>query len=155
MNKDHDPLPQINLALLFGEQSRLPFYYRKLSGNIPDVKTVKNLIADMDFLKYGTVKLVMDRGFYSEANINALYRNHLKFLMGTKISLKWVMKELDSVRDTMRTRATYHSNYELNYHTAMVSWDYHQDRPYKGDTIEGHRRMYLLPLFQRSKSRGR
>jgi len=82
------PLPQINLALLCGEQSRLPFYYRKLPGNIPDVRTVKNLIADMDFLKYGTVKLVMDRGFYSEANINALYRNHLKFLMGTKISLK-------------------------------------------------------------------
>ena len=26
LNKDHDPLPQINLALLFGEQSRLLFY---------------------------------------------------------------------------------------------------------------------------------
>ena len=90
---------------------------------IPDVKTVKNLITDMDFLKYGTVKLVMDRGFYSEANINALYQNHLKFLMGTKISLKWVRKELDPVRDTMRTRANYQSNYELNYHTAIVSWD--------------------------------
>ena len=33
-NKEHDPLPQINLALLFGEESNLPFYYRKLSGNI-------------------------------------------------------------------------------------------------------------------------
>jgi transposase len=43
MNKDHDPLPQINLALLFGEESNLPFYYRKLAGNIQDVKTVKNL----------------------------------------------------------------------------------------------------------------
>ena len=28
-NKDHDPLPQINLALLFGEKSNLPFYYLK------------------------------------------------------------------------------------------------------------------------------
>jgi len=106
----------------------------------------------MDFLKYGTVKLVMDRGFYSEANINALYRNHLKFLMGTKISLKWVRKELDPVRDTMRTRANYQSNYELNYHTAIVSWDYHQDRPYKGDTIEGHRRMYLHLYFNEAKA---
>jgi transposase len=33
-NKEHDPLEQINLALLFGEQSSLPFYYRKLPGNI-------------------------------------------------------------------------------------------------------------------------
>lgn len=29
-NKDNDRLPQINLALLFGEESSLPFYYRKL-----------------------------------------------------------------------------------------------------------------------------
>jgi len=31
-NKEGDYLPQINLALLFGEESNLPFYYRKLSG---------------------------------------------------------------------------------------------------------------------------
>ena len=40
-NKDHDPLPQINLLLVFGEKSYLPFYYRRLAGNIPDVKTVR------------------------------------------------------------------------------------------------------------------
>lgn len=39
-NKDNNKLLQINLALLFGEESGLLFYYRKLSGNIPDVKTV-------------------------------------------------------------------------------------------------------------------
>ena len=152
VNKDHDPLPQINLALLFGEHSRLPFYYRKLPGNIPDVKTVKNLIADMDFLKFGNVKLVMDRGFYNEENINALYQNHLKFLIGTKISLKLVKKELDQVRDTIRTRANYNSKYELNYHTAMVSWDYHQEKPHKGDTIQGNRRMYLHLYFNEAKA---
>jgi transposase len=42
-NREHDTLAQINLALLFGEDSGLPFYYRKLSGNIPDVKTLKRL----------------------------------------------------------------------------------------------------------------
>lgn len=152
INKDHDPLPQINLALLFGEQSRLPFYYRKLPGNIPDVKTVKNLIADLDFLKYGNVKLVMDRGFYSEENINALYQNHIKFLIAAKISLKMIKKELNQVRDTIKTRAKYNSRYELNYHTAMVSWDYHQDRPYKGDTIQGSRRMYIHIYFNEAKA---
>ena len=56
-NKEHDPLPQINLALLFGEESNLPFYYRKLSGNISDVKTVKNLLLDMSILEYKKIKL--------------------------------------------------------------------------------------------------
>lgn len=72
-NKDEDPLPQINLALLFGEESGLPFYYRKYAGNITDVKTIQGFLRDIDFLGMEKVKLVMDRGFYSEDNINALY----------------------------------------------------------------------------------
>ncbi len=31
---------------MFGEKSGLPFYYRKLAGNIPDVKTMRQLIKD-------------------------------------------------------------------------------------------------------------
>lgn len=49
-NKEHDPLPQMNLALLFGEQSNLPFYYRKPPGNISDVSTIQKLMTDLDFL---------------------------------------------------------------------------------------------------------
>lgn len=63
INKDHDPLAQINLALLFGEESGFPFYYRKLAGNISDVKIVKHLLADLGNLGFSKVKLVMDRGF--------------------------------------------------------------------------------------------
>ena len=40
-NKEDDQLPQLNLLLVFGEESGLPFYYRKLAGNIPDSITVK------------------------------------------------------------------------------------------------------------------
>ncbi|MBN1167796.1 MAG: transposase, partial [Methanospirillaceae archaeon] len=80
-NKEHDRLPQLNLALVFGEDSNLPFYYRKLAGNIPDSKTVRHLLEDLNILGYSKVKLVMDRGFYSEDNINDLYRNHVKFLI--------------------------------------------------------------------------
>jgi len=69
-NKDGDSLPQLNLALLFGEESALPFYYKKLAGNIPDVSTIKQLLKDMEFLGYNKIKMVMDRGFYSESNIN-------------------------------------------------------------------------------------
>ena len=49
-NKDGEKLPQINLALIFGEESGLPFYYRKLAGNIPDVKTIRELLRELDVL---------------------------------------------------------------------------------------------------------
>ena len=49
-NKDDSHLPQINLALIFGEKSQLPFYYRKIVRNIPDVKTIQELLLELDVL---------------------------------------------------------------------------------------------------------
>ena len=146
-NKDHEPLPQINLALLFGQQSRLPFYYRKLAGNITDVKTLKRLLADMSPLGYRKFKVVLDRGFYSAANINALYRHHIKFLIAAKISLKNVRSHLDAVRDKMRDWRYFSQDYQLYAYALPICWDYSQQRPYKKDTIKGKRRMYLHLFF--------
>ncbi len=142
-NKDHEHLPQINLSLLFGQQSRLPFYYRKLAGNIPDVKTLKKLLADISTLGYEKIKVVLDRGFFSAANINELYRHHIKFLIAAKRSLKLVQTHLDTLRDTMRSWNHYSQDYHLYMYCLPVTWDYVQDRPYKGDTIQAERRMYL------------
>ena len=142
-NKESDPLAQLNLLLVFGQESGLPFYYRKLAGNIPDVKTVKSLLADLDVLGIGKIKLVMDRGFYSEVNINGLYREHLKFLIGVRISLTLVRKELDVVRDDIRQFQNYEQGLDTYGYTVPIEWNYSQDRPYKGDAISEKRRMYL------------
>ena len=146
-NKDHEPLPQINLTLLFGQQSRLPFYYRKLAGNIPDVKTLKRLLVDMNTLGYKKFKVVLDRGFYSTANINDLYKHHMKFLIAAKLSLKRVRSHLDTVRDKMRDWHYFSQDYQLYAYSLPIDWDYSQDRPYKKDTIKGKRRMYLHLFF--------
>lgn len=142
-NKDHEHLPQINLSLLFGQQSRLPFYYRKLAGNIPDVKTLRKLLSDMNTLGYRKIKVVLDRGFFSAANINDLFRHHIKFLIAAKVSLKLVKTHLDTVRDTMRSWTHYSQAYQLYAYSLPVTWDYVQDRPYKRDTLTADRRMYL------------
>lgn len=100
-NKEDDKLPQLNLLLVFGEKSGFPFYYRKLAGNIPDSKTVIHLLEDLDILGFGKAKFVMDRGFYSEANINGLYKEHVKFLVGTKLNFAYVKKNLDKDKRRM------------------------------------------------------
>lgn len=142
-NKERDPLPQINLALLFGEESRLPFYYRKLPGNITDVKTIRNLLADIDFLQLNKVKLVMDRGFFSEQNINDLYRNHHKFIIAVKTSLKLVKNKLDQVRHTMVSRPYYSSKHGLYYHSFTIDWPYTETKKRTGEVIKASKRMYL------------
>nr|WP_291957094.1 IS1634 family transposase [Mahella sp.] len=151
-NKEDDKLPQINLALVFGEDSNLPFYYRKLAGNRRDSKTVKNLLADLDILGFPKVKLVMDRGFYSEDNINGLYKEHLKFLISVKTSLNFVKKELDAIYDDFRTFENYSEKYELYSHTIQTEWEYKQERPYKGDVIEDSRRIYIHLYYNIDKA---
>lgn len=152
INKDHDKLPQINIALLFGEESNLPFYYRKLPGNITDVMTIKNLLADMDFLGYNKIKLVMDRGFYSETNVNELYRKHMKFLIATKVSLNFVKLELDKVRESIRTWDNYSQKHGLYACSRTINWLYTQERPYKKDVITEERRMYMHIYFNIDKA---
>ena len=98
-NKEDDKLPQFNLALVYGQETNLPYYYRKLAGNIPNVSTLKTLLADLDDLGFDKLIVVLERGFYSEANINALYRDHLKFLLSASTSLNFVKRALEEVYD--------------------------------------------------------
>ena len=143
LNKENDPLPQLNLALLFGETSRLPVYYRKLPGNITDVKTVRNLLAEIDFLEIEKVKLMMDRGFYSEDNINALLRQHYQFLISVKTSLQLVQRKLETVCGRMVSRQYYSSRYGLYYDSFRMDWEYTETRKRSGEVIHDSRRIYL------------
>jgi len=150
-NKDGDSLAQINLALIFGEASGLPFYYRKLAGNIPDVKTINELVRELDVLGYSKIKLVMDRGFYSADNINALYKDHYKFIVGAKTSLSYAkdfIREIGSGKDRLEY---YNSDFEVFVFSKTIAWDYEQVRPYKGDVIKDDRRMYLHLFFNPEK----
>lgn len=89
-NKEHNPLAHLNLLLVYGEQSGLTFYYREWSGCIPDVKTVMKLLDDSEALEIDKTKLVMDRQFYSKANIDALLGQHLKFLIEIQTGINLV-----------------------------------------------------------------
>ena len=151
-NKDGDPLPQINLALLYGEESMLPVYYRKLAGNITDVKTIENLLKDVDFLKLEKLKLVMDRGFYSEKNINDLMKHHHKFLIGAKTSLKIVSNRLDKIRADFVTRFNYNSELKLYVMSFTEEWDYSEEKPRSGETVTDKRRVYLHFYYNDQKA---
>jgi len=151
-NKEHDRLPQINLALLFGEQSGLPFYYRKLPGNITDVKTVKQLMHEFDVMGYKKVNVILDRGFYSKGNIDSLYKNHQKFVIGVKLSLKYVKEVLEGERENLKSWSSLQTQFGAYGICRTIEWDYEQDRPYKGDVIQEKRRAYLLLFHNPEKA---
>jgi transposase len=77
----------------------MPVYYRKLPGNINDTQTVGKLLKDIDFLKFKKVKLVMDRGFFSNKNINSLFKEHYKFLIAGKRNTNFIKALIEKNRE--------------------------------------------------------
>jgi transposase len=142
-NKDNDNLPQVNMALVFGEKSCLPVYYRVLPGNINDVTTIRKLIKDVGFLEINNLKLVMDRGFYSTGNINALYKGHHKFLIAVKSNNGFVSGLIEKAKNEMHNFAHYDADHEVYHWGSMEEWPYDQTDRYGNIVVKEKRRIYV------------
>jgi transposase len=132
-NRDGEPLPQINLAVLFGQKSRLPVYYRRMPGNIPDVATLKTTMKGLDFLGDGKVRFVLDRGFYSKANVDGLLEQRCHFTMAVPSSRKWVETIIERHCESVASPGNYHelSGSEALYAaTELHRWDGSSRRMY-------------------------
>jgi transposase len=106
-NRDKEKLPQINLAMLFGQQSGLPAYYRRLPGNINDVSTLENTINTLDFLGKVGLHFVLDRGFYSKTNVDALFKKRYHFALMVPAGRVWVRDIIDEYYETVTSPEHY------------------------------------------------
>jgi transposase len=106
-NRDNEKLPQINLAMLYGQNSALPAYYRRIQGNITDVATLTTTIDSLDFL--GSIKLffILDRGFYSEKNVDALLEKRYRFILMVRTDRVWVRDVIDQYYDQVASPEKY------------------------------------------------
>lgn len=85
-NRDRENLPQINLAMLFGEQSRLPVFSRVYPGSIKDVSTLVGVVTFIEQLQLKKMHFVMDKGFYSAKGISLLLEKYIKFAVSIPFS---------------------------------------------------------------------
>jgi len=142
-NKENDNLPQINLAILYGEVSGLPFYYRKLSGNVPDSKTVDTLLENLTDIGFPKSKLVLDRGCYSEANVNKLFSHGTDFLIGTKTSIKYVDKIIKTIYDKKTSFDNYNEEYNQYGFTETIDWNYKQICPITKNSLTTTQKLFV------------
>jgi hypothetical protein len=99
-NRDGESLPQINLGMLFGQESGLPVYYRRLPGSVGDVSSLRKTIASLGFLGQTRLTFVLDRGFYSEDNIDALFAARMNFILMIP-HRKWIDALYDKHRNVI------------------------------------------------------
>ena len=85
-NRDCEDMPQINLGMYYGEESMLPIFYCAYKGSIVDKSHLKYMMQYNERLGITEVCFVMDRGFYSESNVQDLAFKH-RFIVGLSNSL--------------------------------------------------------------------
>ena len=131
-NRDKESLPQINLAMVYGQQSQLPVTYRELSGSISDVRTLSNLLHQFDKLNYPKLHLVLDRGFYSKANVDHLCRSGQHFTLAVPTHINWVRLLIDQYREIVDSPDGLHrTDAESVYaHTILYPWGESRRRCY-------------------------
>jgi len=80
-HRDHEPLPQVNVALVVAREPGLPLLFRLLPGSLPDVATLQHKATILQACGLSQFAFLMDKGFYSQANLQALLHAHLSFLL--------------------------------------------------------------------------
>ena len=71
-------VPQVNLIMLSSISGHTPSMVRAVPGSVADVKTVRATLGDIDL---SSLTLVLDRGFFSEENMEELAEGGLKFIL--------------------------------------------------------------------------
>ena len=86
-NRDEESLPQVNFSLA-ADPDGMPLFYRVIPGSIPDVRTLATSLEIA--LGYGIESpcLSLDRGFYSQANVQKLLGMQCGFIIGVPWSVK-------------------------------------------------------------------
>jgi transposase len=100
-NRDGEKLPQINIALLSGMDSEIPFYYEILPGSLHDVSSLPSFIEMLAKLGMEKINLMMDKGFHSKKNLELLADQGIRFTMPVPKSSSRIKKYIDHDRDLL------------------------------------------------------
>lgn len=128
-NRDGEDLPQINLLMVTGQVSHLPLFYRVLPGSIKDVSTLDESLRRLELIDVKLLHLVMDKGFYSEGNLKALYARHIRFVIGVPFTASLAKDAVERHRGEEMTSC---KNYvevlgdELFAVSEYTTWNHHR-----------------------------
>jgi len=143
-NRDGEKLKQINLALLYGEDVRIPLHYRTFRGGLKDVSTIDELLTALSTFNVDKVKFVIDKGGYSKENIESMNKRGYIFSIAVPFSNKW---SRDVVAKNS-TKIVHHNNYSVlhnrycmtttvdHYGEEMIAHIYYDPQKNASDMIE-------------------
>jgi len=97
-NRNEDGLAQINYSIAISEEKNIPIMFDIYSGSIVDVSTLRQTIKKLKIYGVKDCTLILDRGLFSEANIDELLQkeNPINFIMPGTLSNKEIRKIIET-----------------------------------------------------------
>lgn len=100
-NRDALNLPQVNLSLIVDKDLGIPIMYDLYPGSIVDVSTLKNTIKKISSQGIRNYAIIMDRGFFSTANIEEMVSGDLSFIIPPASTLKSVKEAVSAIHSNI------------------------------------------------------
>lgn len=142
-NRDGEALPQINLSLVLDKDNGIPVMYDLFPGSISDVSTLSGTLKKIKAYGIQNYIAVMDRGFFSLANLYELMHNGISFVMAAKLQLNDLKHLLtETQKDIEDAKYLHKFNKDPIFAKPII---------YKMDSIEVHGYAYYDPKLEQNK----
>ncbi len=97
-NRDGLDLPQVNFSVILDATHSIPVMYDIYPGSIVDVVTLKNTITKIRACGVKKYTVVLDRGFFSQGNLEELVQDKVSFVIPVSFTLKAVKEVLSEAQ---------------------------------------------------------
>lgn len=93
-----------NVGVAFDKTNKEPLFYEFYPGSIPDVSELKFLVDKAIAYHYKNVGFILDRGYFSKANIAYMDKNKYEFVMMVKGCKPLVSGLIDQLQNTFEKK---------------------------------------------------
>jgi len=125
--KDEKGFPIFNLSIAFDQTNRVPLFYEEYPGSITDVSQFVFMVDKVIEYGYRKIGFILDRGYFSKANIQYMDEKGFSFLLMVKGCKVLVSELVEKNRHSFETkRACSIRSYRV-YGTTVQSKLYEDD----------------------------
>lgn len=140
--KDEKGLPVFNLALAFDKTNRVPLFYEEYPGSITDVSQFEYMVDKVKEYQYKSVGFILDRGYFSKANIKYMEDNGYAFVIMVKGRKSLVSELITAHRNSFETDREYAIRSYRVYGKTIIA------KLYEDDMTDRYFHLYFNPSKQ-------
>lgn len=131
--KDNDDEPIVNLTYAFNQTNYRPLAYDIYKGSITDMAQINGFLKKISDFGLEKVSLILDRGYFSRKNIDAIMRKCAGFIMMVKDSntiIKEKINEVLPIIASMKYHIEEHDVYGITIYDKLFKQDSDAEKRY-------------------------